>query len=249
MATTTLFATKEDRVGDAKVSNASKSLFWLGLAIVVVIIIGAGAILWLVWLGFTSLEDDVAKAMITASGGVLAAALTVVVTKIMDTRREIKKELRQFYSEPYERFINTIFDIMRTVRNGGADNVSTEMVDEMDRLSRSLILWGSDRAIAQWSKFRITDWNSMPGGQHALIVHVIQLMLAMRADFGHKNRRLNEETIASIFMTADAVKEIFHGESITDEPSTPKEPEREEPLAPNPVIGGQRTQPRKRKRQ
>ncbi|MDF2847134.1 MAG: hypothetical protein K0R97_1116 [Oerskovia sp.] len=233
--------------------GSSKSLFVLGLVLLLVMVAGAVALVWLLWLGFTSLEDDVAKAMITASCGVLAAALTVVVTKIMDTRREIKKELRQLYAEPYQKYITAMFDMMLSVRNGGGSTVDAANVEAMNQFSRSLILWGSDKAVAQWAEFRMTDWDAVPTNERAVrqITSMTQLMLAMRSDFGHKNRGVDDRQIASVFLTADAIQSVFGGSSAINATAAPQvsAPASAPVTSPEAPKRGQRPQPRSSKRQ
>jgi hypothetical protein len=197
-------------------SESRSREFWIGLMLVLVLAGAVAALLYFVirtvagW--FVAAEGPVAEAAIGAAASVIVAAATVIVTKSMEARRELRKELRAMYRDTYELFTRTLFELMKVEKASPGAGPSDEGTNLMFEFGRSVMLNGSDKAVKQWSHWRRT--YGQPGVQAStsavgMMRAMVAIMMTMRRDFGHKNRGLSEEDLAAIFLNVDALEMVY----------------------------------------
>lgn len=187
---------------------------WFGATLFFLVVAAIGTLIFFIgrsfvsW--FTSAEGPIAQAVIAAAATVMAAAVGVFVTRVSESRREVRKELRALYRDSYELFTRMLFSIMRDVKAAPGEDVSAENMELMVEFGRSVMLNGSDRVVKAWSEWRTTDWSSMPSDTRTVQMaqSLIALMMMMREDFGHKNKKLTEVEVGGIFLNADAIEKI-----------------------------------------
>ena len=203
----------------------------LGVAILLAL---AGVVVGLAWViirWFATADTEVSRAAIAAATSVIVAAATVTITKVLDARREIRAELRARYLIPYDKFTQMLFRmLMETKQSGqaaqakapghrtqapksgssGSSAVSPEAVESMSEFGRAIILQGSSETIRKWGEWRSRDWdavddNTRPSEQ---ILGMIDLMVQMRRDLGHKVSADDRYNIGAIFLQADAMQAL-----------------------------------------
>lgn len=139
--------------------NKLRSLlqFLLGLALLSLIVLVSYGLIRFVWIGFVSLQSQVAIALLTASATVIVSVITVVVGKYLERKREIELQHREKKVEIYEKFMEKWFDILlsRQKQPSTSDKVGDEeLVIFLTEFTRKLILWGSNGVVKKYAEFR-----------------------------------------------------------------------------------------------
>jgi hypothetical protein len=117
----------------------------------------------------------------------------------------IEASQREQWAGIYEEFIN---DWMKIFGVGVLDDErhpveSSEMVRLMADFSSKLMIWGSDRVLAEWILWRKVASEANSTGQQGspeILVQLEKVILAMRKDLGHKDRQLKPMDILRLFI-------------------------------------------------
>jgi len=176
-------------------------LAFVGLAIIAVVIIGAiVAVRYLLGV-LTSLDSDLAVAIIAAAATVLVSVLSVVLGNIYEAREQVQREHREKKIPVYEDLIAFLFRVLLGVKTGSAPT-EEDMLKFMSEFNQRAMVWGSDEVLAAWIKWRRAAINSSsPGTQPLELVFLYEeLILAIRRDLGHKNSGLKRGDILALFV-------------------------------------------------
>lgn len=144
--------------------------FLIGLAIL--LLIGAVILLVIRW-GLTCLVAGIIKfknymkefvsstdkvivvAMITGAVSIVGVVISSIVAKIVEYRYNVKKYLYDKREEPYKQFIEMIYAVMEDSKKSKEDRMSEEeMIKMVSDFSKGLTLWGSNRVVKKWLKYR-----------------------------------------------------------------------------------------------
>lgn len=129
-----------------------------GLILIALIGWGIVAFLRLYWQSVTSLEPNLASAIIAASATMIVAVLTVVIAKYYERKQEIENQQREKKIEVYEQFMEKWFDKLLVMSQNKDKSKSVlddkEFVQFLSEFTRKLILWGSNGVVKQYSSFR-----------------------------------------------------------------------------------------------
>lgn len=150
----------------------------------------------------TSLDSDIAVAIIAASATVFVSVLSLVLGKIHETRIAIQKDLRERKVPAYEGLLSSVFQMLMGDKIGKPIS-EKEMLKFFFEYNNKMMIWGSDAVLADWSKWRKMLIASADSGGNGLVPAMLQyekLILSVRRDLGHKNAGLNRGDILALFI-------------------------------------------------
>ena len=188
------------------------------LLLLILVGIGSIAIYWLVkyigigitkavgWLEHitSSLDAVIIVALITGTVSIIGVVFTSVIAKIIEYKQKRYEYLSQKREVPYAEFIDMVYK-MQEYNKKGMVYPEEEMLNDMYGFSRKLTLWGLNRVIKNWNKFRAASSNNITGIN--LLFLMEDIMFAMRRDMGLRgNKRGN---LLSFFVN-DIKKGIRH---------------------------------------
>lgn len=183
----------------------------IGLVLVAVILIGGVFLLGYIGLGlrnisiffgdflndFVSSTDKlIVVAMITGSVSIVGVVISSIVAKVVEYRFNVKKLLYDKREIPYEQFIDLVYAIMEDSKKPADKRMTDEeMGKRVSEFSRGLTLWGSNRVVKKWIKYRKTCTVADPNNLYLLE----EIMYEIRRDVGQK-KRLKKGDILSLFI-------------------------------------------------
>jgi hypothetical protein len=131
-----------------------------------------------------SATPEVAAATITASATILVAVFVTLISKYLEQKREIEKELRERKATVYQDFMDYWFKAM----TGATSEMSDEEKDELNRAFRAasgkqLVFWSSANVIKEYGDW--VHWDNPE--KRPDIFELEQLLLLMRKEFGFED--------------------------------------------------------------
>jgi hypothetical protein len=146
---------------------------------------------------FTSLNSDIAVAIIAAAATIFVSVLSIVLGKVYEAKSLVQKEHRERKVPVYEDLMQFMFKVLMSSKTG--ESVSEkEMMDFMFNFNQRMMVWGSDEVLAAWVAWRRQAVNgSEPLG---LMFRYEKLVFAIRQDLGHQNKKLGTGDILSLFI-------------------------------------------------
>lgn len=183
------------------------NFFKLAFGLILLALIGWGIIgfLRLYWQSVTSLEPNLASAIIAASATIVVAVLTIVIGKYYERKKEIESQQREKKIEVYEKFMEKWFDKL-LVLSRSKDKNSTISDDEefaqfLSEFTRKLILWGSDSVIKRYSSFRqVSLTQTQVSDPRVVLYNFEQVLFEIRKDIGHSNQSLEKGDLLMLFI-------------------------------------------------
>jgi membrane protein implicated in regulation of membrane protease activity len=150
---------------------------------------------------FSSLNSQVAVAIIAASATVFVSVLSIVLGKVYDRREQINREIRERKIPVYEDLIRFMFRVLMGEKTGNAPT-EKEMLEFFLDFTQRIVVWGSDDVFMSWSKWKRHAARSTDKGSQAKSVFLYEdLLKAIRQDLGHKNKGFKQGDILAIFIT------------------------------------------------
>ena len=141
-------------------------------------------------------DKVIVVAMITGAVSIVGVVISSIVAKIIDYRYNVKKYLYDKREKPYEQFISMIYTIMEDTKKSQKEKMSEdEMIQMISEFSKGLTLWGSNRVVRKWLKYRK---NSIQGGTDSLLI-LEDILYEMRRDVGLK-KRMKKGDMLSFFI-------------------------------------------------
>lgn len=146
---------------------------------------------------FTSLDSDISVAIIAAAATVFISVLSIVLGKVYEAKSLVQKEHREKKVPVYEDLMQFMFRILMSSKTGEAVS-EKEMMDFMFSFNQRMMVWGSDEVLASWVAWRKSATSgSEPFG---LMFRYEKLILAIRQDLGHRNKKLDTGDVLSLFI-------------------------------------------------
>ena len=133
----------------------------------------------------SKLDSVVVVALITGAVSIIGVLFTSVVSKIIEYKQKRRDYLNQKREIAYGEFVDMYFKIHENA-NGIKNYTKKEMIDDMFKFSRELTLWGSNRVVKKWIKFRL---NGIENTENTMEL-IEDILYDMRKDFGYK--RMNQ---------------------------------------------------------
>jgi len=146
---------------------------------------------------FVSTSDQViVVAMITGAVSITGVVISSIVAKVVDYKYNVKKYLYDKREEPYKQFVEMIYKIMEdTKRKDGKKMTEEEMTQMVSEFSKGLTLWGSNRVVKKWLKYR----KSSLKGNKNILWEMEDIIYEIRKDVG-LGRRLKKGDMLSFFV-------------------------------------------------
>ena len=147
---------------------------------------------------FVSATDKVIiVAMITGGVSIIGVVFSSVIAKIIDYRYNIKKYLYDKREVPYEQFISMIYTIMEQTKKPEEERMTQSEVEKMvSQFAQGLTLWGSNRVVKKWLKYRKAVANN-PNTDNLLLLE--DIIYEIRRDVG-QHKKLGKGDMLSIFI-------------------------------------------------
>ena len=149
----------------------------------------------------TSLNSDIAVAIIAASATVFVSVLSIVLGKAYESRELIKKEHREKKIPVYEDLIRFMFRILMGKKTGDQPT-EKEILDFMSDFTQHIMVWGSDDVLASWVRWRRAAIDEQEIQKHPMKLLFLyeDLILTIREDLGHKNKNIGKSDVLALFI-------------------------------------------------
>ena len=187
--------------------------FMIGIALLLLLVSVVILIIWFIFscLGsgiehlvvflkrFVDTTDKVIiVAMITGMVSIIGVVFTSVIAKIIDYRYNVKKYLYDKREVPYEQFVSIVYTIMEDTKKP----INEQMTDSakfkmMSEFSKGLTLWGSNKVVKKWLRYRKASLENMNPENSLLLLE--DIIYEIRKDVGQR-KRLGKGDVLSIFI-------------------------------------------------
>lgn len=150
----------------------------------------------------SSMDSDIAVAIIAAAATVLVSVISIIVGKIYEAQTSIQEELRKRKTPVYEEFITFIFRVLLGEKTGSTPT-SDEMAKFLSDYNQKMMVWASDSVLREWSAWRhsLEQHNALEEPNFvAGLIQYEKLILAIRKDLGHKNEGIKKFDILRLFI-------------------------------------------------
>ncbi|MHB8808187.1 MAG: hypothetical protein ACYC59_11500, partial [Anaerolineaceae bacterium] len=154
----------------------------------------------LFWKSITSLQPDLASALITASGTVIVVFLSSYVGKYFERKKEIENRQREKKIEVYEEFMQKWFEKLVENKKQEKSFSDDEFIKFLSKFTQKLILWGSDKVVKKYSQFRKQSLNTETSDPTLTLYSFEEVLLEIRKDIGHSNSSLIKGDILTLFI-------------------------------------------------
>ncbi len=150
---------------------------------------------------FYGLDAKYGAALVAAAGTVIVSVFSVVVSRYLEARATIRKELREKKIPVYEDLISFMFKILMASKTG-KEVSEKEMIQFMSDFTQRSMVWAADDVLNAWIKFRgaSIDEAAMKANPFELMFIYEDLIRAIRKDLGHKNKDLTKGKLLSLFV-------------------------------------------------
>lgn len=165
---------------------------WILIAIEKVIVYMVGYVE-----NFVNTSDQViVVAMITGTVSITGVVISSIIAKIVEYKYNVKKYLYNKREEPYKQFVEMIYRIMENSKKKDDEKMSEEEMAQMvSEFSKGLTLWGSNRVVKKWLKYRK---SSITGSENTLW-EMEDIIYEIRKDVG-LGRRLGKGDMLAFFV-------------------------------------------------
>lgn len=151
-----------------------------------------------------STDKVIIVAMITGTVSIIGVVISSIVAKVVDYRFNVKKYLYDKREIPYTQFIEMIYTMMEDSKKPQNEKLSEgDVVKIINDLSKGLTLWGSNRVVKKWLKYRK---SSLDDNNYNTLVELEDIIYEIRRDVG-LGRRLKRGDMLSFFI--NDVEEIL----------------------------------------
>jgi hypothetical protein len=141
-----------------------------------------------------SLDAVVIVALVTGALSITGVITSSIVAKVIEYKQKRNEYLFQKREEPYAKFIESIYKSIRNVKEKNyPDN---EMMNDIFEFSQQLTLWGSNRVIKKWIKFRTATMSLMTPEEIMFMTE--DILFEIRKDMGQ--RKMKKGNLLSFFV-------------------------------------------------
>ena len=175
-----------------------------GFAVLAVLALVSWLVARALWDLFRGLQKEVAAALVAGVATIVVSMVSVSLTRYHERRRDLEREIRNRRVPTYEQFIGFWMD---TLLAGNAPGAQARPVDEsrmfefFKTFTQDVLIWGSDDIVRQWSELRRAFATAEQGAnQTETMFKFEQFLLALRREFGHKNKNLKRGDVLGLFV-------------------------------------------------
>ena len=145
----------------------------------------------------SSTDKVIVVAMITGTVSIIGVVISSIIAKIVDYRFNVKKLLYDKREVPYEQFIEMVYSIMEDTKKPENKRMAEEEINKkVSEFSRGLTLWGSNRVVKKWIKYRKNAAQN-PDKENLFLLE--QILYEMRKDVGLR-RKMKKGGMLSFFI-------------------------------------------------
>ena len=187
----------------------------LGIAVLLVLSFAAFWLLRLIWSGLVAIGTGVLSLVETISAldtvlviALISGAITIlglvvnsiisIAIKASEHRNKVKIELRAKMEQPYSEFVNLIFDLMIATKTDKPMS-DKEIMERIIRFSKQVTLYGSNKVVKRWAKYRISLGKLTLTTAESL-TQLEDILFAIREDLGMKKRGMKKGNLLSLFI-------------------------------------------------
>jgi hypothetical protein len=173
-----------------------------------VLVIGLLIVRW-AWTVVSGLQKEVAAALVAA----VAAVAVATVGRYAEQRRTLTSDLRARKTPVYEDFIAFWIDVLVRGQSKPAEikpsadaaNPTKAFVAPLNNFTKGLIIYGSDDAVATWSRYRRRFFAAdapeiAPDVDPTILLGFEDVLRSIRGEFGHRNRGLERGELLGLFI-------------------------------------------------
>ena len=181
-----------------------KMNFLIGLLLLIGMVIAAVLLVkwifgvigsWIVSVVNTS-DQVIVVAMITGAVSITGVVISSIVAKVVEYKYNVKKYLYDKREEPYKQFVEMIYKIMEdSKKKDGEKMTEEEMTKMVSEFSKGLTLWGSNRVVKKWLKYR----KSSIKGDKNILWEMEDIIYEIRKDVG-LGRKLKKGDMLALFV-------------------------------------------------
>ncbi|WP_250565112.1 hypothetical protein [Adonisia turfae] len=131
---------------------------------------------------------------------ILIALFGALITFAGNLQIQIRNEQKPKKTEIYDQVINFFFDSILASKLGREPKNEGELVQGFADMTPDLILWASDDVLNLYIEFRRMASSNTLGSPNNPILLFGRLLLAMRKDLGHQNKKIDEVSILGTFV-------------------------------------------------
>ena len=142
----------------------------------------------------TKIDAVIVVSLVTGAVSITGVVISSIISKVLDSKQRRRDYLNQKREEPYCDFINMVYKIQESSKQG-KEYSQNDMLTDMYKFSRSLTLWGSNDVVKLWTNYR-TEATKLEGTANLLFLE--KILYAMRKDMGHK--KMKKGIILSFFV-------------------------------------------------
>ncbi len=144
----------------------------------------------------SKLDVVVIVALITGAVSILSVVFSSVIAKSIEYKQRQREYLYQKREEPYTEFVAVVYKILEKTKRK-EEYTDEELTTDINRFSQKLTLWGSNRVIKKWLKFRSSSSEKNKTPTEVLFV-MEDILFAMRKDLGLK--KMKQGNLLSFFV-------------------------------------------------
>lgn len=158
---------------------------------------------------FASLPPDTWKPVLLVGLPGLAALLVALYQKYAERKKDIELKLRDEKVKTYTALLELVFDFFKASKKKRVDPEGENPTEEAELhemqmrfmdVSRMLLMWGSADLVRRYA-----DWRNLSNRPKKPSVTEVMsglggLVLQLRKDMGHKDKKLSYETLLSLFI-------------------------------------------------
>ena len=151
-----------------------------------------------------STDVVIVVAMITGTVSLVSVIISSVVSKIVEYNVSVKRYLYDKREEPYKQFIEMIYAIMEDTKKPDQEKMSdAEMISMISEFSKGLTLWGSNKVIKKWLKYRRSAMNN---NKQEILFQMEDIIYEIRKDVGLGNKLKKGDMLSFFINDIDLIK-------------------------------------------
>ena len=152
----------------------------------------AKSVVWLI-----SIAEKMDVVIIVAILSAVVTILSMIFGKVIEQRQNTKRYLYSKREEPYRQFIEIVKKIQERTKIN-REYPESEMISDLFDISKGLTLWGSNRVVKKWMKFRTFSASNDNSTNNLLILE--DIIFEIRRDMGHRKGLLKKGDLLKFFI-------------------------------------------------
>lgn len=167
----------------------------LGQIFAILVVLGAGWLLYEFVLFFQDASEQVQAALI----GVFGVTLAAMATHALAQRREIASRHFVEKTHAYMGIFDLLFEIVQLSRNN-IELTEDQMLERSVAIKRGMMVWASDTVLQAWAEV-----ENPPANQSAreAMLRMERVFRAIRKDLGHSDKKLKDGDIVKMMLVAE----------------------------------------------